>query len=648
MNTFFRSIYLIGLFLIGMVSTTNAQLINPVKWSAELSNNSPQKGDVITITYKADIIDGWYLYSSDFDPDLGPMLTEVEYTLNKTFEVAGKFTPVNPKKKYDELWEGDITYFKKHGEFTQQLKILEVPFKIETSISGQSCSDETGQCIPLSKDFTFESPKQAEGSAEDESILGFMISAFLFGLAAIFTPCVFPMIPLTVSFFTNQSGGKSKAFLYGFSIIAIYGFFGAVLIPLTKDATFANQLSNHWIPNTLFFVTFIIFALSFFGMFEITLPSSLVNKMDKQSDKGGLVAIFFMAFTLVLVSFSCTGPIVGSILIQSINGAALKPVLGMIAFASAFALPFTIFALFPGLMKGLPKSGGWLNSVKVVLGFIELAFAFKFLSNIDNVYHLHILDKDIMLVIWIAIFMMLGLYLLGKIRLPHDSPVDSISPLRMILATTVFGFVIYMIPGLFGAPVKMLSGILPQSSRHTFDIRSVIREEIDAAQISGPNKKQTLLTPVKYDDLFDLPHGLKGYFDYDQAIEASKKFGKPIFLDFTGHGCANCRKMEDNVWSDPRVLQRLREDYIILALYVDDPTELPEEEWIQSTFDKKMKKTIGAKNFDFQIVKFNSNAQPYYCLLNSEGEKMIPAKAYDLNVENFINFLDEGVKNFKK
>ncbi|WP_044211189.1 cytochrome c biogenesis protein CcdA [Flammeovirga sp. OC4] len=677
MNTFFRSIYLIGLFLIGIISTTNAQLINPVKWSAELSNNSPKKGEVITITYKAEIKEGWYLYSSDFDPDLGPMLTEVEYTLNNTFEVAGEFTPVNPKKKYDELWEGDITYFKKHGEFTQTLKVLEVPFKIVTSISGQSCSDETGQCIPLSKDFTFGDAKIAKaeeavdteikkeikveqvekgeikavsssGQDTEESLFGFMLSAFLSGLIAIFTPCVFPMIPLTVSFFTNQSGGKAKAFLYGFSIIAIYGFVGAVLAPLTGDASIANALSTHWIPNILFFIIFIAFAMSFFGMFEITLPSSLVNKMDKQADKGGLAAVFFMAFTLALVSFSCTGPIVGSLLIESVGGAYFKPIFGMVAFASAFALPFTMFALFPRLMDGLPKSGGWLNSVKVVLGFVELALAFKFLSTVDLVYHWGVLDKDIMVAIWIAISMMLGLYLLGKIRLPHDSPMDVISPPRLILATIVFSFVIYLIPGLFGAPLKMLSGILPPQTHHTFDLKSIIRDEVANASIDASSEKQDMLYPIKYGDIFHLPHGLKGYFDYDQAVEASKKFGKPIFLDFTGHGCANCRKMEDNVWSDPRVLKRLKEDYIILALYVDDPTKLPKDEWVTSTFDGNVKKTIGAKNFDFQITKFNSNAQPYYCLLNDNGDLMPPAKAYDLNVENFINFLDEGVKSFKK
>lgn len=668
MNNFFRSISLIGLLLIGLATSVSAQLINPVKWSAELSNITPQKGEIITITYKAKIIDGWYLYSSDFDPDLGPMLTEVTYTPNTTFEVAGELTPINPKKKYDDLWEGDITYFKKHGEFTQKIKVNTVPFKIVVSISGQSCSDETGQCIPLGKDFTFgdakvsssdvkKSEKKGEavvkavsssGQDTEESLFGFMLSAFIFGLTAIFTPCVFPMIPLTVSFFTNQSGGKSKAFLYGFSIVAIYGFFGAVLAPLAGDPSVANAISTHWLPNILFFTIFIVFAMSFFGMFEITMPSSLVNKMDQQSDKGGLGAVFFMAFTLVLVSFSCTGPIVGTILIESVGGAYIKPIFGMIAFASAFALPFTLFALFPGLMKGLPKSGGWLNSVKVVLGFVELALAFKFLSTVDLVYHWGILDKDIMVAIWIAITMMLGLYLLGKIRLPHDSPMDTISPPRLILATIVFAFTIYLIPGLFGAPLKMLSGILPPQTHHTFDIKAMIRDEVANASLQSGHADQEMLFPIKYENIFHLPHGLKGYFDYDQAIEASKKFGKPIFLDFTGHGCANCRKMEDNVWSDPRVLKRLKEDYIILALYVDDPTKLPESEWITSTFDGNQKKTIGAKNFDFQITKFNSNAQPYYCLLDDQGELMIPAKAYDLNVENFINFLDEGVKSFKK
>ncbi|MBB3700577.1 thioredoxin family protein [Flammeovirga yaeyamensis] len=644
MKQFFKSFSFITILLLGTFITTQAQIINPVSWSATLSNDAPKEGEEVVITFKAKIKDGWYLYSNDFDHELGPIVTSTEFKPNATFQVADTLLPINSSEKYDEIWEGNIRYFKKEGTFKQTVKILDPNFKIEVTMNGQSCSDETGSCIPLQKDFTLE-PKV---DTSDESLLGFIISAFLFGLTAIFTPCVFPMIPLTVSFFTNQSGGKSKAFLYGFSIIAIYGFFGAVLAPLTGDPSVANAISTHWLPNTLFFIIFIVFALSFFGMFEITLPSSLVNKMDKQSDKGGLGAVFFMAFTLVLVSFSCTGPIVGTILIESVGGAFLKPIFGMIAFASAFALPFTLFALFPGLMKGLPKSGGWLNSVKVVLGFVELALAFKFLSTIDLVYNWRLLDKDIMVAIWIAISAMLGLYLLGKIRLPHDSPTDTISPPRMILATIVFTFVIYLIPGLFGAPLKLLSGILPPQTHHTFDLRGIIREEIEFAELSGGNKKETLIHPIKYEELFELPHGLKGYFDYDQALAASKKFGKPIFLDFTGHGCANCRKMEDNVWSDPRVLSRLKKDYIILALYVDDPTKLPEDEWITSTFDKNVKKTIGAKNFDFQITKFKSNAQPFYCLLNGEGDLLVNPKAYDLNVQNFVDYLDSGVAAFKK
>ncbi|WP_281616135.1 thioredoxin family protein [Flammeovirga sp. SubArs3] len=673
MKNFFKLLNLTFLLFITFMSGANAQLINPVTWSASLSNNEPKVGETIEVTFKAKIKDGWYLYSNDFDPDLGPMLTTVKYSENNTYEVVDALKAIHPKKKYDDLWEGDVTYFKKEGTFTQKIKILNKDFKIEVSVSGQSCSDETGQCIPLEKSFTFGDAKishtpadntekktiksedkgtikavSSSGQDDEESLFGFMLSAFLFGLTAIFTPCVFPMIPLTVSFFTNQSGGKVKAFLYGFSIVGIYGFFGAVLAPLAGDPSVANAISTHWLPNTLFFTIFIVFAMSFFGMFEITLPSSLVNKMDKQSDKGGWGAVFFMAFTLVLVSFSCTGPIVGTILIESVGGAYIKPIFGMIAFATAFALPFTMFALFPGLMKGLPKSGGWLNSVKVVLGFVELALAFKFLSTVDLVYHWGVLDKDIMVAIWIAITMMLGLYLIGKIRLPHDSPMDTISPPRMILATVVFTFMIYLIPGLFGAPLKLLSGILPPQTHHTFDIKDIIRREVENAHISGNGDAQNMLYPIKYGEIFHLPHGLKGYFDYEQALEASKKFNKPIFLDFTGYGCANCRKMEDNVWSDPRVLKRLKEDYIVLALYVDDPTKLPEAEWITSTFDGNVKKTIGAKNFDFQITKFNSNAQPFYCLLDSDGNWMKPAQAYDLDVENFIQFLDNGVKMYKK
>ncbi|MEH0158212.1 cytochrome c biogenesis protein CcdA [Limibacter armeniacum] len=684
-----------------------AQLINPVTWTSHMSAQEAKVGDVVELIFEAKIEKGWYLYSSDFDPDLGPIVTSVSFDKNATYELVGGLTPIHPKKKYDDLWEGEISYFKGTGQFQQKVKVLKSDFHVEATLKGQTCSDETGQCIPLEESFAFkdlkvtvaeaakakETNKKADevkaeevaeqtettentavaaqtevkekatvaepaeekaeklspasknevtpvSAEEEDTIWGFMISAFLFGLAAIFTPCVFPMIPLTVSFFTKQEGGKAKALLYGFSIIFIYGLVGAVLAPLTGDPSVANLISTHWLPNIVFFVIFIVFAASFFGAFEITLPSSLVNKMDAQSDRGGLLAVFFMAFTLVLVSFSCTGPIVGTILIQSVGGHVLRPMLGMMSFALAFALPFTLFALFPGLMKSMPKSGGWLNSVKVVLGFIELAFAFKFLSTIDLVYNLQILDKDVMVAIWVVVFSMLGFYLLGKIRLPHDMPVERISVTRLLLSVVVFSFVVYLIPGLFGAPLNLLSGILPPQTHHSFDVNSIIRKEVSFVGVSGNH--QGANEEIKWADRFHLPHGLHGYFDYEQALAASKRENKPIFVDFTGHGCANCRKMEDNVWAQPEVLKRLREDYIILALYVDDPTELPEEDWVTSTFDGKVKKTIGAVNFDFQISKFNSNAQPYYCLLDNEGELLIKPKAYDLNVENFVNFLDNG------
>ena len=360
--------------------------------------------------------------------------------------------------------------------------------------------------------------------------------------------------------------------LYGLSIILIYTVIGSALAPLMGPET-ANHLSTEWIPNLIFFLVFVVFALSFFGLFEITLPSGFVNSIDKKADRGGLIGVFFMAFTLVLVSFSCTGPIVGSILVASAGGEVLKPVMGMFAFSLAFAVPFTLFAVFPGWLNSLPKSGGWLNSVKVVLGFLELALAFKFLSIADQAFHWGILDRDVNIAIWIVIFTLMGFYLLGKIRLPHDSASESISVPRLILAIATFTFVIYLIPGLWGAPLKALAGYLPPMSTHDFDLLSLNRQA---------DENYTLCEDPKYGDFLHLPHGLKGYFDYDQALACAREQGKPLFIDFTGHGCTNCREMEAVVWSHPEVLRRLKEDYVIAALYVDDKTKLPESEWYTS------------------------------------------------------------------
>ncbi|MFO7824632.1 MAG: thioredoxin family protein, partial [Cyclobacterium sp.] len=372
-----------------------------------------------------------------------------------------------------------------------------------------------------------------------------------------------------------------------------------------------------------------------------TLPSGFVNKMDAKADKGGMVGIFFMAFTLVLVSFSCTGPIVGSILISSAGGALLKPILGMFAFSLAFALPFTLFAIFPEWLNSLPKSGGWLNSVKVVLGFLELALAFKFLSIADQVYHWGMLDREIYLAIWIVIFALLGIYLLGKLRLPHDSPMEYLGVPRLLLAMVTFVFVVYMIPGLWGAPLKALSGYLPPLSSHDFDLVKISRE-------NASSQDQAMDEVPKYADFLHFPHGIQGYFDYDQALAAAKRQGKPLFIDFTGHGCVNCREMEARVWSDPRVLRRLKEDFVMVALYIDERFTLPESEWYISTYDNKEKTTIGKQNADFQITRFNNNAQPYYVILDHDEELLVSPIAYETDIQKFIDFLDAAKSEFPK
>ncbi|XOV92515.1 MAG: protein-disulfide reductase DsbD family protein [Bacteroidota bacterium] len=475
-----------------------------------------------------------------------------------------------------------------------------------------------------------------------------MLVAFLAGLAALFTPCVFPMIPMTVTFFTGKNhhkkGSVRNSLFYGFSIILIYSIVGFIIAPFMGPEV-ANDLATGWVPNMIFFIVFVLFALSFFGLFEINLPHKWVNNVDKLGDKGGLIGVFFMALTLVLVSFSCTGPLVGSILVESAGQLSLKPVLGMVAFSSAFAIPFTLFALFPGALSKLPKSGGWLNSVKVVLGFLELALAFKFLSIADQAYHWNILDREVYLAIWIVIFSLLGFYLLGKIKLPGDSDTKTTSVPKLILAIITFTFVTYMIPGMFGAPLKALAGYLPPLTTHDFNLVSIIR---DNKQGGGPiDLNAAVCEDPKYANLLHWPHGLKGYFDYDQAINCAKQLDKPVFIDFTGHGCVNCREMEQRVWSDPTILKRLNEDFVLLALYVDDKTELPESEWYESAYDGRVKKSIGKQNADFQITRFNNNAQPFYVVLSPDEKLLSKPTAYDLNINNFAKFLDTSLEEFK-
>jgi thiol:disulfide interchange protein DsbD len=640
-----------------------AQKITPAKWSWTIKPINPKVGEQAEVIFKVAIEKDWYLYSSDFDKELGPTVTTVTFKPGAGYQTIGGLKAINPHSKNDtEIWNGTYTYFTGQGEFRQKIKITAADYKIEGSYDSQSCSNVTGLCVPVRGVFslagkaekvvavdTVASPviqsapidsvvaKPAVVAApseipEDDSLFAFFWIALGAGFLALLTPCVYPLIPMTVSFFTKQKGGKGLAFLYGGFIVLIYVFFGT-LLAFFAGASFANFLSTHWIPNMVFFTIFILFGISFLGAFEIVLPSNLVNSVDAKSDKGGFIGVFFMAFTLVLVSFSCTGPLAGSILIAASQGAFLKPIIGMLGFSLAFAIPFTLFAIFPGFMQKLPKSGNWMNEVKVVLGFLEIALAFKFLSVADQVYHWHLLDREIFLAIWIAIFTALTLYLFGKISLPHGGPAKNLSVPRTLFATAVLAFVIYLVPGMFGAPLKGLSGWLPPMNSQDFK-----------GSQAQPVESSTQKNDVLYSDFLELPLGLAGYFDFEQAKAAALKANKPLFIDFTGHGCVNCRKMEEYVWSDPAVLQRLKQDYVVVALYCDDKTELPAEKWYTSKVDGQEKKTLGDQNLDFQISRFNSNAQPHYVLLDprNDAKPMVSPVAFDANVAHFVTFLDQG------
>jgi cytochrome c biogenesis protein CcdA/thioredoxin-related protein len=481
------------------------------------------------------------------------------------------------------------------------------------------------------------------GGVSKNSLWGFFLLALISGFAALITPCVFPMIPMTVAFFMKGSEKKSKSatinsgLLFGLSIIGIYTVVGS-LVGVTVGPDAANFLATHWIPNVFFFLVFMVFAAAFFGAFELVLPSWIVNKVDKQADKGGLAGIFFMALTLALVSFSCTGPIVGMVLVESAKGDFLKPVIGMLGFSLAFALPFALFAMFPGWLNRLPKSGGWLNAVKVTLGFIELALGLKFLSLADQTHHWGILDREVYLALWIVIFTLMGVYLLGKLKFAHDSDFNFLKVPRLILAVITFSFVIYLIPGMFGAPLKALAGYLPPMATHDFPLLD---------KLSGP--RGNICEEPKYAESLHLPHNLRGYFDYEQGMACAKKLNKPVFIDFTGFGCVNCREMEARVWSDDRVLKLLSEEFVIIALYVDDKwISLPEEEHYISKNTGRKITTLSRKNSDIQACLFGSNAQPNYVLLDHEETLLNHEMQHDLKVENFIAFLKTGVRNYQK
>ena len=657
-----RSKIILSLFIFSLliVSKLFAQVYTPVLW--QMSSNQISE-DEVELIFKANIEDPWHLYSQDIP--MAPPATTFNFDSIVGYERIGEVSETESISEYDANFDMVLKYFSQEATFVQRIKLLSTdPIEIKGFINFMSCDDT--QCLPPSdEEFSFKfneasnaisesniiSIDNADESQSSETLIGFFFVAFLFGLAAILTPCVFPMIPMTVSFFMkdseNKAKGRMQAIVYGISIVAIYVFIGSVLAVVAGPGI-ANWLSTHWLPNLLFFFIFMIFAASFFGMFEIIMPHWLVNKSTAHEDRGGILGSIFMAFTLVLVSFSCTGPIVGTILVESAGGQILKPIIGMLGFSLAFAMPFTLFAFFPQWLNKLPKSGGWLNSVKVVLGFLELALGLKFLSIADQTYHWGLLDREIYLALWIVIFALMGFYLLGKIKFAHDSDVPFVSVPRLILSIITFSFVVYMIPGLWGAPLKALSGYIPPMHTQDFDINQSIRNELKTANFeSGINENKELCETPKYHDFLHLPHGLEGYFDYEQALACAKEQNKPLFIDFTGHGCVNCREMEANVWADPKVLSRLKSNFIITALYVDDKTKLPESDWITSKYDGKIKKTVGNKFADFQISKFNTNAQPFYVLLSPDGEMLMQPKAYDLNIDNFVTFLDAGIENFK-
>ncbi len=660
MKKLFISLLFLNFFFL---STTGlkAQIIEPVKWkfSKEIISETEYY-----LVFNASIDDDWHLYSA-FTPEGGPIAASFIYEESSLYDTVG-IVSESPKA---EIIKSDVFPVNEHilhhvATFKQKIKLnTDKAVTIKGEFRGQACIE--GECVLVLADFSFsfnngkiqegDNPAKAKNYLDNlkddtgkSSLLNLFFIAFLFGLIALLTPCVFPMIPMTVTFFMHDSKNRAKsirqALFFGFSIIALYSFIGTI-VSMIFGPEIANWLSTHWIPNILFFLIFMFFAASFLGMFEITLPSWMVNKSDKQAEKGGFLGPFFMAFTLVLVSFSCTGPIVGSILVKSAGGEFLEPLVGMFGFSLAFAIPFTLFAVFPSWLSNLPKSGGWLNTVKVILGFLELALGLKFLSIADQTYHWGILDREIYIAFWIIIGILMGFYLLGKLKFAHDSDLPFVSVPRLIMAILTFTFVLYMIPGMFGAPLKALAGYLPPQKTHDFNLNAIIRDNV---KLYTPGEQlHAICEEPKFSDQLELPHGLEGYFDYEQALSCAKEQNKPLFIDFTGHGCVNCRNMEANVWIDPEVIRRLKEEFVIVALYVDDKKKLPESDWVVSKRDGKVKKTIGDIYADFQISRFETNAQPYYVLLDTNGEMLVNPKKYDLKISNFIKFLDEGISEFK-
>lgn len=653
-----------------------AQIVEPVKWSSSVVKVSDTELDLV-IT--ANIEDDWHLYSQ-FTPEGGALPLVLTYKNQKgNYQLVGKTKEGKYKKVYSDIFEIDEYYFSGIAKFTQRIKVLNPKLKaIDVFADGQACID--GRCVQTTSNLKFKLPelkiaetpitetavdtvtkstdsvamtetdttKQAiapikdsniekPADKEEKSLWTIFFLAFLGGFAALLMPCIFPMIPMTVSFFTKQSKTKAagirNAIVYGLAIIAIYVLLGSLITGIF-GAEALNELSTSVTFNLIFFVLLVVFAFSFLGAFEIVLPSSWATKIDSKADKGGIVGIFFMALALAVVSFSCTGPIVGTLLVESASKGGLAPIIGMFGFSLAIALPFMLFAMFPGWLNSMPKSGGWLNTVKVSLGFLELAFAFKFLSNADLVLQKHWLERELFIAIWIAVFAAWALYLFGKYMLPHDyEKADKIGVGRLVMAIIVTTFTFYMIPGLWGAPLKILSGLTPPVNY--------------AESASGFGNGGTLKSDLP-EHAHAGPHGIIAFEDYEHGLAYAKKVGKPVLLDFTGDACANCRKMEDNVWSDKSILPILKEKVVLISLYCDRKIELPKEQQYVSKTTGKEVVTIGNKWTDFQITRYKSNSQPLYVILNNDGEDKSKPIAYTTDIQEYKKWLEDGIREASK
>jgi thiol:disulfide interchange protein DsbD len=664
------------LFVLLLISALGqSQILKPVTWTTGTEKINDSEFDLV-IT--AEIDAGWHLYSQRV-PDGGPIPTTISITeQSDSYQLLGSPIEGEGHEEYDNVFEMDIKYFETRAVFKQRIRVLtDEKINITGVVQFMVCDD--ANCLPPTEiDLTFEVQGQAgqkelvpeassvlqstisqEPATEEpektenipvgmsdkkqkaKSLWTLFILSFLAGFAALLTPCVFPMIPMTVSFFTKQSKNKAvgirNAILFGVSIVVLYVLLGTVVTSIF-GADSLNALSTNVWFNLIFFALLVIFAVSFLGAFEITLPSSWGTKVDSQADRGGLIGIFFMALALAIVSFSCTGPIVGTALVAAAAQGGIAPVISMFGFSLAIALPFSLFAAFPGWLNSLPKSGGWLNTVKVFLGFLELALAFKFLSNADLVLQAHILEREVFIAIWITIFGALALYLFGKIKLPHDSDLSHISVGRLSLGLLVAAFTIYMIPGMWGAPLKLISGFPPPMhySESSYGVGYTKLSE------SGNTSENRLPEGAHLG-----PHDIVAFLDYEIGMEYARKVNKPVMLDFTGHACVNCRKMEERVWSDTRILQILKNEVVLISLYVDDKRKLPEGEQYTSKIDGKKVTTIGKKWSEFQIKKYEANAQPYYVLLDHQGNNLNAYSAYTPDADEYLSWLKEGIANFE-